>query len=60
MGVRIILKPAAVREVKAVFTGVGRFLIYELDCSNAKIPTFAAVSPNRETGPWTRAADIPW
>lgn len=38
-------------EAKIVFTGEGRSFKYEFDCRSARIPAFAAVSPNRETGP---------
>ena len=34
-----------------VLIGEGKFFIYEFDCSKARIPALAAVSPNREIGP---------
>jgi hypothetical protein len=39
------------REAKIVLIGEGKFFKYEFDCSKARIPAFAAVSPNLETGP---------
>lgn len=38
-------------DAKMVLTGGGRFFKYEFDWSRARIPAFAAVSPNLETGP---------
>ena len=39
------------RDAKMVLMGEGRSLRYEFDCSKARIPALAAVSPNLETGP---------
>jgi hypothetical protein len=39
------------REAKIVLIGEGKFFKYEFDWSKARIPAFAAVSPNLETGP---------
>lgn len=39
------------REAKMVLMGEGRSFRNEFDCSRARIPTLAAVSPNLETGP---------
>jgi hypothetical protein len=39
------------REAKTVLIGEGKFFKYEFDCSKARIPALAAVSPNLETGP---------
>jgi hypothetical protein len=39
------------RETKIVLIGDGRSFKYEFDCSKARIPALAAVSPNLETGP---------
>lgn len=56
---KIILKAAAAKLAKTVFTSVGNFFMYKLLCNRANIPAFAAVSPNRAMGPWRRAASSP-
>lgn len=45
------------RETKMVWISDGRFLRYEFECSSAKMPALAAVSPNRETGPGSQPMD---
>ena len=39
------------KEAKMVLIGEGKFFMYEFDCSRARMPALAAVSPNLETGP---------
>jgi hypothetical protein len=39
------------KEANMVLIGEGKSFKYEFDWSNARIPAFAAVSPNLETGP---------
>jgi hypothetical protein len=56
---KVILKAAAAKLAKIVFTGLGNFFIYTLLCNNASIPALAAVSPNLAMGPWKRAARRP-
>ena len=50
-GVRIILNAAAAKLAKTVFRNAGRRLKYTFEVRRASIPTLAAVSPNRATGP---------
>ena len=57
-GVRIILNAAAAALANTVFASAGKFFKYLFDFSSARMPTFAAVSPKRDTGPWTSAAVI--
>ena len=59
IGVKIIRKQAAATAANMVLTRLGNCLMYEFDCRSARMPTFAAVSKNRETGPWIRAAVRP-
>jgi hypothetical protein len=40
-----------------VLIGEGKFFKYEFDWSKARIPAFAAVSPNLETGPTQLSSD---
>lgn len=44
-------KAAAQTDAKTVLMGEGSRFRYGLEWSNARIPAFAAVSPNLETGP---------
>ena len=60
IGVRIIRKAAAARDAKTVCASAGRCLRYLFDLRSARMPTFAAVSPKRDTGPCTSAASRPW
>lgn len=46
------------REAKTVFAGDGKCFKYEFDCSSARIPAFAAVSPNLASGPKYSAVSL--
>ena len=50
-GIRIMRKPAAARLAKTVWTSCGSFFMYAFEWRSARMPAFAAVSPNRATGP---------
>lgn len=60
IGVNVMRNKAAHADAKTVLIGDGKPARYPFELSNAKIPAFAAVSPNLATGPWTSAALIPW
>lgn len=59
-GVKTILNAAAAALAKTVLINDGRFFRYPLLERSARMPAFAAVSPNRESGPWMSAAVSPW
>ena len=52
IGIMKILQTPAVIEAAPVFKAIGNSV---LDSNSAKMPTFAAVSPNLEMGPWSSA-----
>lgn len=57
--IRKILHAAAVPEAAAVFTPTGKSLVESKESSSVRMPEFAAVSPNRERGPWKSAGPMP-
>lgn len=57
--IRKILHPAAVPDAQAVFTPTGKSLVESKESSSVSMPELAAVSPNRESGPWKSAGPMP-
>lgn len=55
IGMIEIRNDAAAREAAAVFRTTGRSRVLDIESISVIIPAFAAVSPNRESGPWRRA-----
>lgn len=60
IGIRNILHRPAEIDPRAVLTGSGKDCVSGVFSSKAKIPTLAAVSPNRVSGPCTSANGRPW
>lgn len=56
---RKIRQSAAETDAPMVLTQMGRFLVESYDSINARTPVLAAVSPNRDMGPWTKAGPTP-
>ena len=59
IGIRAILKIAAAIEAKIVLIATGIFFVISNASKAANVPVFAAVSPNRLKGPWSKAGKIP-
>ena len=58
-GMRKIRHKAAATEAQSVFAPTGRFLVESYDSIRANTPVLAAVSPNRDIGPWISAGPTP-
>ena len=58
-GMRKIRHKAAATEAQRVFAPTGRFLVESYDSIKASTPVLAAVSPNRDIGPWISAGPTP-
>lgn len=55
MGMRAMRHKAAAVEAQAVLTGMGRSRVEALESRRESMPELAAVSPNRDRGPWNKA-----
>ena len=59
MGMRATRQVAAVADAATVFTATGSDRVLSYESSSVSTPVLAAVSPNRESGPWNSAGPIP-
>ena len=56
---RKIRNIAAEADAAIVLTPIGKFCVDSMELSAVMTPVLAAVSPNRESGPWMSAGATP-
>jgi hypothetical protein len=58
-GIKKIRKSAAATLALAVLYATFKSFVDSMESNNVSIPVLAAVSPNRDNGPWTNAGRTP-